>query len=400
MMRGSYCIVSSFILLVISSLPSLTLSLSNSNNNAIKKDNVRLLFEVDEAHHALIYLPASAAPPSVATPPVKRNKKIRKLQSVLDYEEKVERMHLIKRAKPTISSTLDIVYSDDSVVVVNKPSGVLCVPDINKNPNLLDLVWDQYGRSGDDGDDAGGGAEEGNDETQQQQKSSMIVNRLDMDTSGLVVFGRTPDVTKVLNEAFRDRFVWKEYEALLCGHVPVNSGLIDLPLQRDHEHPPFMRVATPTSEAAAAKLIQDLKQSGYKKQGRKKAKPSQTEFRVVERTFLTDDDALPVTRIRLRPQTGRTHQLRVHCAAMGHPIVGDPTYGLNGDAASFGGLQDAVLTPNSDIANLKRTAVDVQEALAEAHQPNVDPMCLHAAMLRLRHPVTGKALEWKAPVPF
>jgi tRNA pseudouridine32 synthase/23S rRNA pseudouridine746 synthase len=383
-----------------------------SFSNVVKKDIVRLLFEIDDdARHARIHLPAASVPAAVAVAPridsstkgKKKKRRVFKSKSVLDYEEKVEQMHLIKRANPTISlDDLDVIYSDDNVVVTNKPSGVLCVPDINKNPSLLDIVWEQYGdtkeeMSGETLDDESADA---------QNPSSMIVNRLDMDTSGLVVFGRQLAVTKTLNEAFRERFVWKEYEALLCGHVHMDTGFIDLPLQRDPEHPPFMRVSTPNSEAVTAKLIEELKEAGYKKQGRKKAKPSQTEFRVVERTFHPLDSTLPVTRIRLRPKTGRTHQLRVHCAAMGHPIVGDPTYGLNGDAAMFGGLEDAILTPTStssrdgDDIVLERTPFEVQSALAQVHPPNVKPMCLHAAMLRLRHPITQKALEWNAPVPF
>jgi 23S rRNA-/tRNA-specific pseudouridylate synthase len=169
--------------------------------------------------------------------------------------------------------------------------------------------------------------------------------------------------------------VLKEYEALVCGHVPFDSGWIDLPLQRDHEYPPFMRVSTPKSEHAAALLIDELKQSGYEKQGRKKPKPSQTEFRVVERTYHPHNSALPITRLRLQPKTGRTHQLRVHCAAMGYPILGDPTYGLHGDAASFGGLADAILTPLPVDATFvfQRASLDIQEALSQVHPPNAKP---------------------------
>ena len=83
----------------------------------------------------------------------------------------------------------------------------------------------------------------------------MLVHRLDMDTSGLVVFGRTAAVTKTLHRVFRDRNVEKEYQAMVMGSLPIDSGLIDLPLQRDHRHPPFMRVSTLESERAAIKAL-------------------------------------------------------------------------------------------------------------------------------------------------
>jgi tRNA pseudouridine32 synthase/23S rRNA pseudouridine746 synthase len=384
-MRGTMI---SILLLVCLPLSS-SLATSSPNSLVAKKDGVKLLFEFDDAKFCRIHLSDAAPPPPPSTPsPVasKTERNLEKTQLVLDYEEQVERMHLVKRAQPTISDHLDVVYEDESVVVINKPAGVLCVPDINKNPSLLDLVWNQYGKDS---------------KNIAENPSSMIVNRLDMDTSGLVVFGRLPSVTRDLNEAFRERVVLKEYEALVCGHVLFDSGLIDLPLQRDHEHPPFMRVSTPKSEEAAAKLIEELKQSGYKKQGRKKSKLSQTLFRVVERLYHPNDPTLPVTRLRLKPKTGRTHQLRVHCAAIGHPIVGDATYGLSGDAAKFGGLEDAILTPLPDTSfDLQRAGLETQEGLAQVHPPNVKPMCLHAAFIRIKHPVTGETAEWMAPVPF
>jgi tRNA pseudouridine32 synthase/23S rRNA pseudouridine746 synthase len=379
---------------------SLVESASSSNRLVSNKDNVRLVFDIDDSNHCRVHLQAfnpttgSAANVAAVTPSKhKKNHKrqISKQNIVLDYEEKVERMHLSKRAQPLLSDRLDVIFHDESMVVVHKPAGMLCVPDINKNPSLLDLVWAQYGKPEEVSEFEGG-----------NNASSMIVNRLDMDTSGLVVFGRIASATRELNQAFRERHVFKEYEALVCGHVGFDSGLIDLPLQRDHERPPFMRVSTPKSEEAAAVLIDELIQSGYKKQGRKKPKQSQTTFRVVERFYHPRDSTVPVTRLRLQPMTGRTHQLRVHCAAIGHPIVGDPTYGLYGDAAMYGGLEDAVPTPipECESKGLQRVSLEIQVRLAQVHPPNVKPMCLHAALLRLSHPVTGDMEEWTAPVPF
>jgi tRNA pseudouridine32 synthase/23S rRNA pseudouridine746 synthase len=393
-------------LVVVFHLPSTdSLSTNNNKNNkdavlgthTVTGEVVKLVCDIDEAtKYARISLPTTKSPPPPPRPPPvtfssksKKQRKTYKSQLVLEYEAKVEQMHQIKRAQPTISSDdLKVVFVDDHLVVANKPSGVLCVPDINQNPSLLDLVYKAYGDDDPSSDD-------------DSSPSSMIVNRLDMDTSGLVVFGRTPDVTKRLNEIFRDRHVEKEYQALLCGHLPlhIDAGSMDLPLQRDPEHPPFMRVTTPDSEELSTQLMEDLRQAGYKKQGRKKTKPSQTEFIIVGRTYYlncTEDDEqqqLPVTRIRLLPQTGRTHQLRVHCAALGFPIIGDPTYGIYGDAATLGGLNEA-LRPWAP------ASLDLQEAIANRHPSNVEPMCLHAARLCFAHPITGEQMEWNAPVPF
>jgi tRNA pseudouridine32 synthase/23S rRNA pseudouridine746 synthase len=284
---------------------------------------------------------------------------------------------------------LRVLYSDEALVVVDKPSGVLTVPDINNNPSLLDLVWEEYGP------DEGGVNHVGDDVF--HQPSCMIVNRLDMDTSGIVVFGRNAEATRSLNQAFRERRVLKEYEAVLCGHLPYSSGLIDLPLQKCHTNPPFMRVSTPSSELASNQLIEDLIEAGYKRMGRKQPKHSQTEFEVLERTYYESDPQLPITRVRLKPLTGRTHQLRVHLAAIGFPILGDASYGISGSAATVGGLHGVDI---QEPAGFGRASIGLQEALAQRHPPNTKSMCLHAALLRLIHPVVGELVEWKATVPF
>jgi tRNA pseudouridine32 synthase / 23S rRNA pseudouridine746 synthase len=220
--------------------------------------------------------------------------------SVLLYESQLRKAQHAKKVGTMLSSNdLHVVHVDEYLVVVNKPPGVLTVPGINCNPSLLDLVYEQYGNGTGD-------------------PTSMIVHRLDMDTSGLVIFARTPDMTKKLHAQFRERKVTKEYECLVMGHLPLheqgttrNASLtIDLPLQRDHEHPPFMRVSTPQSEQAAIAAVQHLQKHGWKKLVRKRPKPSQTAVTVVEQGIR--NGALPWTRLRLVPITGRTHQLRVH----------------------------------------------------------------------------------------
>lgn len=305
--------------------------------------------------------------------------------SVLQYERQLRKAQHAKKTGQAVVD-LDLVYEDDSIMVVNKPPGVLTVPGIHSHASILQLVH----------------ARNNNNTTVSAEQ--MIVHRLDMDTAGIVVFGKATAVTKRLHTMFRDRHVEKEYQALLMGHLPVDHGVIDLALQRDHAHPPFMRVSTPASEAAAAVALVDLQTHGWKKLVRKQPKASQTEFYVVERGMreVGDGEELPFTRVRLQPITGRTHQLRVHCAALGFPILGDPTYGVFGEAHPAGGL-DCVpsLLRHGPQENLVQACpLEVQKAWTRYYPPNVEPMCLHAGVLEFAHPETGKPLSLRVDPAF
>jgi 23S rRNA-/tRNA-specific pseudouridylate synthase len=317
--------------------------------------------------------------------------------SVLQWNRQMRKQQHLKKAGTSIKGEdLRVVFSDNHIVVVNKPAGVLTVPGVNSNPSLLTLVHERYGASILD-------------------PAHMIVHRLDMDTSGLVVFGRTQEVTKKLHAQFRLQKVTKEYECLVMGTLPIVTGCtkqlvsdvhIDLPLQRDHENPPFMRVSTPKSEQAAIAAVKDLQKHGWKKIIRKKPKPSQTKLMVMDHGSRGEN--LPFTRLRLVPLTGRTHQLRVHCAALGFPIIGDPTYSLYGEAAPLGGLENISSichVHNNCIGaestqTVPRCPLDVQKAWMHEHPPNEKPMCLHAALLQLVHPITGETMKWETQPEF
>ena len=336
--------------------------------------------------------------------------------TVLQYQRQVRKAQHAKKAGAILTEDqLQTVHVDQDIVVVNKPSGVLTVPGLNGHSSLTDLVHSKYAL----GDATG------------TTPAHLIVHRLDMDTSGLLIFGRTAAVTAILHTAFRERLVQKEYQAVVMGHFPLDSATLDLPLQRDHAHPPFMRVSTPVSEAQMEAVLVDLKAHGYKKLTRKRPKPSQTLLRVLERgtTETSAGVVLPWTVVRLTPVTGRTHQLRVHCAAAGYPIVGDPSYSLYGEAAATGGITDVPVTVYSeqqqqeddddddddddDATTIKeddtlihsrllagRPSIKLQKAWTAAHPPNVKSMCLHAAMLRLKHPVTGQDCQWEVAPEF
>lgn len=216
----------------------------------------------------------------------------------------------------------------------------------------------------------------------------MVVHRLGMDTSGLVVFTKTMEALREMNTLFRTRKVTRQYEALVCGHLTDNEGLISLPLMRDYEHPPYMRVSTDDHQRHLLTLDPDIV-------GRKlleAPKAATTHYQVLSREYLNDD--LPVTRLTLTSVSGRTHQLNVHCAASGHPIVQDTVYGWQGRAASYGGLRQDELP-----ASAQKCPNEVQAAIAQATAGQ--NMCVHAKLIRFRHPVKKEeTVEFSSKPPF
>lgn len=339
-------------------------------------------------------------------------------ETVLQFQRQMRKTQAAKRAsRPLSKSQLRIIHNDEHIIVVNKPSGVLTVPGINSNPCMLTLLHQEYKHEM----DSNANTDTDTDDNRiEMKREHMIVHRLDMDTSGIVIFAKNKKAMSTLQASFRDRNVSKFYEAVVCGHIHPNikAGRIDLPLQRDHRFPPFMRVATPESELAAKEVVKDLNHAGWKKIVKKNAKPSQTMFQVMAREYVhvnlpkdMDIDAggedqdqdkrqtqqrFPVTRVRLSPITGRTHQLRVHCAAIGHPILGDPTYGIYGEASPNGGFEDEVM----DRLIPTRASMDLQLSLDQYVKEKEQVMCLHARELRIKHPHSGEDMEFQDPPAF
>ena len=205
---------------------------------------------------------------------------------------------------------LEILYIDEDVLVVNKPSGLLSVPGKElKHWDSLEL------------------------RVKAQYANSLLVHRLDMDTSGVIIFALNKSSQRSLNLQFEQRVVKKIYEARVFGNISKNNGFIDLPLIVDWPNRPLQKV--------------DIKEG----------KDALTYWHVLKRER-------NATRVRLMPETGRTHQLRVHMMSIGHAILGDRFYG------------------NAIEINL---AKDLQ---------------LHAKKLVVNHPKSGKSLELISKVPF
>ena len=204
---------------------------------------------------------------------------------------------------------LDVIHADHQILVVNKPAGLLSVP--GRGEHLADCLIARLRAA---------------------FPEVLLVHRLDRDTSGVMVFALTPAAQRHLGLQFEKRQVKKAYLARLWGEMAAREGRVDLPLIVDWPNRPKQMV-DPVN-----------------------GRPAITDWKVLKIDAGT-------TRVRLMQQTGRSHQLRVHMAALGHPILGDPFY-------------------------------------AEGSARDAPRLMLHAETLRLRHPDGGKGLTFRAPVPF
>jgi tRNA pseudouridine32 synthase/23S rRNA pseudouridine746 synthase len=201
-----------------------------------------------------------------------------------------------------------LIYLDDSLLVANKPAGLLAVPGrgVDKQDCLSARIQHKF-------------------------PDALVVHRLDMATSGLLVFARGAEMQSRLSQMFREREVDKRYVAVVAGKVEPPIGEVNLPIVADWPNRPLRKID--------AEL----------------GKPSLTRYRLLEH----DADA-DTSRLELEPVTGRTHQLRVHMTAIGHPILGDALYG-------------------------GRTA---------------ERLLLHASRLSFAHPLSGEPLTLVSEAPF
>lgn len=195
------------------------------------------------------------------------------------------------------------VYEDAHLVVLNKPSGLLCVP--GRGPDKLDCLSSR---------------------AQQQWPDALVVHRLDQATSGLVVMARSLAVQRALGDAFAARQVDKRYMAVVSGSpvaqpAPADAALL-AGMPQDAEH--WSLIDLP--------LIADWERRPLQRVDHAVGKPSQTWWRAVTGQEAAALPSIPSdsTRLWLAPVTGRTHQLRLHLQAIGHPILGDSLYATPG----------------------------------------------------------------------
>lgn len=269
---------------------------------------------------------------------------------------------------------LDIVHEDDHILVVVKSTGLLVHPTMSvKSGTLANALAYHLNRSriedrgwiegrGSSIEDRGPRESENSESTTLNPPSSILnprpvtrpglVHRLDRATSGLMVVAKTPRALTILSRHFRKGLVEKRYLALVHGRVSGVGGTISAPIGRDSDQQPHWGVTD----------------------GGKRA---ETRFRVLERLS-------QATLLELEPVTGRTNQLRIHCAHIGHAIVGDEMYGKLRIADV--GLFDRDLESNDPFA--------IQASRSETR------LCLHASRLAFHHPANGEWMEFTSPLPI
>lgn len=211
-----------------------------------------------------------------------------------------------KPYNPPPPEALKTIFEDEAIIVADKPSGLLSVPGIGPEKAVCanSILSERHG-------------------------PVLTVHRLDMDTSGLIIFARNKAAQRALSRGFERRQVDKTYQALVEGCVEGESGIIDKAIAKfSHQRP--LRHLDPEGQTAI------------------------THWTVLDRT----NDA---TRMSLQPQTGRSHQLRLHMMSLGHPILGDVFYG----------------DPNTH-----------------------ERLCLHAGSLSFYHPVSEKLIGFETETPF
>lgn len=176
---------------------------------------------------------------------------------------------------PPCADDIAILYQDDAILLINKPSGLLSLS--GKNPLNLDSVHYRL---------------------VQQFPTALLLHRLDFGTSGIMIVALNKVVAANINRQFQARTIVKTYQAVLARHVAADEGDIELPIAKDPVNFPKLKVCFETGKAASS------------------------HFQVLDRQTGPN-----TTRVLFTPNTGRTHQLRIHSAGLGHPILGCDLYG-------------------------------------------------------------------------
>ncbi|RYY64735.1 MAG: RluA family pseudouridine synthase [Chitinophagaceae bacterium] len=222
-------------------------------------------------------------------------------------------------------NNFSIVFENDDFVAINKPSGLLTIPDrMQSEKSLKDMLIEKYG-------------------------SIFTVHRLDKDTSGLVVFAKNETTHKYLNKIFEEREVEKFYVGVVLGMPSNDAGLIDAPIAEHQMSKGMMIVHT-------------------------RGKPSQTAYEVLEANK-------HFSLLSFQLLTGRTHQIRVHCKNIGHPLACDPMYG-DGKPVLLSAIKKKFKLSKHD----------------EEERPMINRLALHSYKLKFKDE-HGKLMELQADIP-
>lgn len=214
---------------------------------------------------------------------------------------------------PPCEEQIGILYEDDQLILIDKPAGLLSMP--GRHPLNKDSVISRL---------------------RKEYPSASLVHRLDLDTSGIMIIPKTKAIHADIARQFQLRTIQKRYTAIVSGHLEKPEGSIELPVKKDWENPPLQMISLEHGKAAL------------------------TKYRVLKEM----NTPAPCSRMALHPVTGRTHQLRIHCKAIGHAILGCDLYA------------------EDDVFHLSRR------------------LMLHATEITFTHPKTGLAITGNSPCPF
>ena len=211
---------------------------------------------------------------------------------------------------------LNILYEDDDLLVIDKPAGLTVHPAPGHPAHtLVNAILSHLSSLPDTGD----------------WQRPGIVHRLDRDTSGVMIVAKNSTAHSNLTDQFKTRSVVKTYQVLVKGHLTPEDGIIEAPVGRDPRHRQRMAVVAES-----------------------RGREARTEYHVVD--YIGD-----YTLLKVRPETGRTHQIRVHLAAIGYPVLGDKVYGVK--------------------------------------SPHLSRQFVHASLLGFKLPSTGEYIEFTSPLP-
>lgn len=239
---------------------------------------------------------------------------------------------------PPCFEEIKILFQDEHILLINKPSGLLSLS--GKHPANIDSVHHRLVKT---------------------FPSCTLVHRLDLGTSGIMVIALNKQINGLLSEQFSQRSVDKSYTALLLGKLLKQQGVIEAPIAKDKPNFPKMKIC-PLEGKPAKSIYRLIGEKVYANQNRESRLNNLTENHGEKKQ--AHNDFTTISRVELIPETGRTHQLRIHAHNIGHPIIGCDLYG---DTFSY------QLAPR---------------------------LMLHATRLEFDHPITGERIFGSSPCPF